>query len=165
MAQEGPAMANDHMIRASDVDREAVVAVLRDAYTAGRLDLEEFDERSTAAYAGRTWGELRKLTEDLPEQPALGSDLPATTRPAITPAHAGPPRSVGPGRRPFIPVLPIFAIWFLITVAAHSPAAAPVAVVALVMMMIFVSSGRRHRHGGTPRNRDGSGPGDNDDAP
>jgi Domain of unknown function (DUF1707) len=164
MAQEGPAMANDHMIRASDLDREAVVAVLRDAYAAGRLDAEEFDERTTAAYAGRTWGELRKLTEDLPEQPALGADLPAQRPPAITPAQAGPPRNGGAGRRPFVPVFPIFAIWFLITVAAHSPAAAPVAVVALVMMMVFLSSGRRRRHGGTPGNRDGRGPGDNHDA-
>ena len=156
-------MANDHIIRASDVDREAVVAVLRDAYTAGRLDVEEFDERTTAAYAGRTWGELRKLTEDLPEQPALGADLPPRT-PAIASAHATP-RSGGAGRRPFVPVFPIFAIWFLITVAAHSPAAAPVAVVALIMLMVFLSSGRRRRHGGTPGNRDGSGPGDNHDAP
>lgn len=158
-------MANDHIIRASDVDREAVVAVLRDAYTAGRLDAEEFDERTTAAYGGKTWGELRTLTEDLPEQPVLGADLPAARPPAIMPPGPVPPRN-GRGR-PFVPVLPIFAIWFLITVAAHSPAAAPVAVVALVMMMVFVSSGRRHRHGGgtSPGPRDGSGPGDNHDAP
>ena len=43
-------MASDHMMRASDLDRDAVVATLRDAYTAGRLTLEEFDERMTAAY-------------------------------------------------------------------------------------------------------------------
>src|SRR6516165_11461741 len=72
-------MASDHSIRASDQDRDVVVAVLRDAYTAGRLTLEEFDERTTAAYASRTWGELRKLTEDLPAQPVLGSDVPGGT--------------------------------------------------------------------------------------
>ena len=49
-------MASDHSIRASDVDREVVVATLRDAYTAGRLTLEEFDERTSAAYASKTWG-------------------------------------------------------------------------------------------------------------
>jgi len=159
-------MANDHMIRASDRDREAVVAVLRDAYTAGRLNAEEFDERTTAAYGGRTWGELRTLTEDLPEQPALGADLPAALPPTVTPA--GPPRERRVGRRPVAPILPIFAMWFLITVAAHSPAAAPVAVIGLVMLMIFLSSGRRRRHGGGP-GRDGyrevRGPGDNRDAP
>ena len=72
-------------MRASDRDREAVVAVLRDAYTAGRLTLDEFDERTSAAYAGKTWGELRVLTADLPETPEMGSDLPrppAPPRPA-----------------------------------------------------------------------------------
>lgn len=71
-------------MRASDRDREAVVAVLRDAYTAGRLTLDEFDERTSAAYAGKTWGELRALTADLPEMPVMGADLsrpPAPPRP------------------------------------------------------------------------------------
>ena len=73
-------------MRASDKDREAVVTVLRDAYTAGRLTLEEFDERTSAAYAGKTWGELRVLTADLPETPEMDSDLPrplAPPRPAL----------------------------------------------------------------------------------
>jgi hypothetical protein len=69
-------MATDDPIRASDNDREVVVAALRDAYTAGRLTMEEFDERTSAAYQARTWGELRKLTIDLPTQPILGADVP-----------------------------------------------------------------------------------------
>ena len=50
-------MASDH-IRASDRDRDAVVATLRDAFSEGRLSLEEFQERATATYAARTWGDL-----------------------------------------------------------------------------------------------------------
>jgi Domain of unknown function (DUF1707) len=69
-------MATDDLIRASDADREAVVATLREAYTAGRLTHDEFDERMAAAYTGRTWGDLRALTVDLPTQPVLGSDVP-----------------------------------------------------------------------------------------
>jgi hypothetical protein len=75
-------MATDDLIRASDVDREAVVATLRDAYMAGRLTMDEFDERMTAAYSGRTWGDLRPLTADLPVQPVLGSDIPGYLQPA-----------------------------------------------------------------------------------
>jgi hypothetical protein len=85
-------MATDDPIRASDADRETVVAALRDAYTAGRLTLDEFDERMTAAYASKTWGDLRQLTIDLPSQPILGTDVPGRrlpTEPAL-PAH--PPR-------------------------------------------------------------------------
>lgn len=63
-------------IRASHGDREAVVAVLRDAYVAGRLTLDEFDERTTTAYAGKTWGELRVLTADLPGTPEIGAEPP-----------------------------------------------------------------------------------------
>jgi Domain of unknown function (DUF1707) len=80
-------MATDDTIRASDVDREVVVGALRDAYTAGRLTLDEFDERVTAAYAGRTWGDLRGLTVDLPTQPVLGADVPGREQPG----PAGPP--------------------------------------------------------------------------
>jgi uncharacterized protein DUF1707 len=68
-------------MRASDMDREAVVAALRDAYIAGRLTLDEFDERTSAAYAGKTWGELRVLAADLPEMPEMGADLPGPPAP------------------------------------------------------------------------------------
>jgi hypothetical protein len=80
-------MATDDTIRASDADREVVVGALRDAYTAGRLTLDEFDERVTAAYAGKTWGDLRGLTVDLPTQPVLGADVPGREQPG----PAGPP--------------------------------------------------------------------------
>src|SRR6185437_12141119 len=88
-------MPSDH-IRASDHDRDAVVATLRDAYTQGRLTLEEFQERTAAAYDGRTWGDLRELTTDLPVQPVLGSDLP----PEAQPAAAWPPGAQFPGGQP-----------------------------------------------------------------
>jgi hypothetical protein len=88
-------MASDDPIRASDADREVVVASLRDAYTAGRLDLDEFDERTSAAYESKTWGDLRQLTIDLPAQPILGGDVPgrpfaSQLPPGQLPAH--PPR-------------------------------------------------------------------------
>src|SRR5215468_5849145 len=83
-------MPSDH-IRASDRDRDTVVATLRDAYTDGRLTLEEFQERTAAAYEGRTWGDLRELTTDLPVQPVLGADLPPPARPPeAQPAAAAP---------------------------------------------------------------------------
>ena len=69
----------DRPIRASDKERESVVDVLRDAYTDGRITLEEFDERTSAAYASKTWADLRELTTDLPVEPVLGADLIATT--------------------------------------------------------------------------------------
>ena len=92
-------MASDH-IRASDHDRDTVVGALRDAYAEGRLSLEEFQERTTAAYAGRTWGDLRELTTDLPVQPALGTDLPEG---ALPPEVLSPAASPDQGQPPGLP--------------------------------------------------------------
>jgi hypothetical protein len=59
-------------IRASDAEREAVAARLRDAATTGFLTLAEADERQAAAYAAVTRDELVPLTVDLPtaQEPA-----------------------------------------------------------------------------------------------
>ena len=73
-------MTTDRAIRASDHDREHVVEILRAQYAEGRLTLEEFDERMAAAYAGKTWGDLLDLTNDLPADVRLGADLAAGTQ-------------------------------------------------------------------------------------
>jgi Domain of unknown function (DUF1707)/2TM domain len=53
-------------LRASDAEREAVIADLRAHAGEGRLALEELDERIERAYAARTRRELAALTGDLP---------------------------------------------------------------------------------------------------
>jgi hypothetical protein len=58
---------DDDQTRASDAERDQVAQRLRDHWAVGRLDEEELDERLTAVYAARTWGELRALTRDLPD--------------------------------------------------------------------------------------------------
>jgi len=68
-------------LRASDADRERVVAVLGEALADGRLTMEEHSERTSRAYAARTLGELTGLTGDLiPEeaQPILVDDRPVS---------------------------------------------------------------------------------------
>jgi hypothetical protein len=58
-------------LRASDADREAVAQRLRAAHAAGQLDVNEIEERLTAAYAAKTLGDLEPLTADLgPAPPA-----------------------------------------------------------------------------------------------
>jgi hypothetical protein len=121
-------MATDDSIRSSDVDREAVVTTLREAYTVGRLTLDEFDERMTAAYASKTWGDLRALTADLPIQPELGTDLPDRQPSSPTaslpskslrpePEPSGEPRSpVGQPRRSPVAILIPVAVWTLLVV-------------------------------------------------
>jgi hypothetical protein len=52
-------------LRASDLDRDRVIALLTDAAADGRLTSDEHAERVERAYAARTLGELAVLTTDL----------------------------------------------------------------------------------------------------
>jgi uncharacterized protein DUF1707 len=63
---------------ASEADREATQAVLKQAYEDQRLTLDEFESRVGRAVAARTQGELAKLTTDLPAAPA--APVPAGPR-------------------------------------------------------------------------------------
>jgi hypothetical protein len=56
-------------LRASDVERERTVELLRRHSVDGRLTLEEFAQRMGAAYEARTRDELDELTLDLPTEP------------------------------------------------------------------------------------------------
>lgn len=53
-------------LRASDAEREAVVAQLRDHAAQGRLSADELAERVERAYAASTRAQLSVLTGDLP---------------------------------------------------------------------------------------------------
>jgi len=57
------------VLRASDDDRDAVLRALERHTAVGRLDLVEFDQRSTAALNAVTLDELAALTSDLPKLP------------------------------------------------------------------------------------------------
>ncbi len=148
-------MATDDPIRASDADREAVVATLREAYTAGRLTLDEFDERTSAAYAGKTWGDLRQLTSDLPAQPVLGTDVPVSPAPSDGPVPAFPPgQSPEPGedadppdlgrrRSPLGFLVPV-AIWVLL-VAHGTVAPGLIFLFILVCTLVSIMASIRRR--------------------
>ncbi len=77
-------------LRASDADREQTVAVLREHALAGRLTVDELDERCEAAYGATTLRELARLQADLPAVPV--------PRPAAAPARRRP---LMPGSRGF----------------------------------------------------------------
>jgi Domain of unknown function (DUF1707) len=79
-------------VRASDEDRERVVAALKEHCAAGRLTLEELPGRVERAYAAATVADLSELTRDLPRAARPGG---APAAPAAT------------GRRPWVPgILP-----------------------------------------------------------
>jgi hypothetical protein len=73
------------VIRVADRDRDAVVHRLQEAFAEGRLDDDEFDQRTRAALTARLSTELAGLTRDLPESAGVAA------RPVVLQA---------PGRRP-----------------------------------------------------------------
>lgn len=66
-------------MRASDADRAATADRLRQHYTEGRLDAQEYDERIDRCYAAKTVDELDDLFVDLP-RPAPRSPEPEAER-------------------------------------------------------------------------------------
>lgn len=52
---------------ASDEDRERVTQELRHNFEAGRLTLDDFNDRLDATFNARTVGELFEITRDLPK--------------------------------------------------------------------------------------------------
>lgn len=80
-------MASDDDIRIGNPEREHVVRVLNDAFAAGYLDMDEFEQRAGAVYLARTRGELRPLLGDLPNGKALfgAADSATAAQPAVPP--------------------------------------------------------------------------------
>jgi hypothetical protein len=78
--------------RASDAERNHAIDRLRTAYVEGRLDQDEFEERSRTALTARSRDQLERLFTDLPSgplSPASASPLPV--RP-LAPGERGPSR-------------------------------------------------------------------------
>jgi hypothetical protein len=89
-----PATAGDSsQLRISDAERHQVSEMLRDAAGAGRLTIEELDERIETVYAAKTYADLVPVTVDLPGAAEI---LPKV---AFTPAPSSSARiqPLGPG--------------------------------------------------------------------
>ncbi len=126
----------DPSFRASDDDRENVVAVLRDQMVAGRLSSAELDERVGLAYAGRTWDDLRRIVLDLPVTIRFADER--------VPAQSAPPYPVyrpRPRRRP-LPAFIVLACLALIVLSDRMISLAPlIAFAVLIAVIAFFASG------------------------
>ena len=92
-------MAEASDVLASDAEREAAVARLREEAAAGRLDTAEFERRIDLAYRAQTRGEPARLA----------ADLPAPAPPAASPRRSAARRRPAAG---FVTVNAVaIAIW------------------------------------------------------
>jgi hypothetical protein len=113
-------------MRLSDADREDAIARLSEHYAVGRLDKDEFDERSDAVWTAKTRADLAPIFADL----------------GPTPAEAARYHRFGPwGRRGWLPLPlgPVLFVLIALTVITHIP------FVLLVVLGCLLLLGRRRR--------------------
>jgi hypothetical protein len=108
--------AEDHPdLRASDLERDRTIDILRDAAGEGRLTFEELADRIEDAARARTRGELALLTRDLPAGRAAATPAPGpgpADAPGAAPAPAASQSSVfGDVRRKGAWIVPPRSSW------------------------------------------------------
>lgn len=118
-------------LRISDADRDRAIERLSEHYAAGRLDKDEFDERSDAVWTAKTGADLAPLFAD------LGPARRDRPRGAWTTSRAGG------GWFP-VPFVPVLFVLVALTAITH----VPFVLLALAGWVLFVrrrSCGPRRR--------------------
>ncbi|WP_233570908.1 DUF1707 and DUF4870 domain-containing protein [Nocardiopsis sp. Huas11] len=102
-------------LRLTHADRDAVAEVLREAYSQGQLDEDEFEERLDTAMRAKLGAELEPLTADLgvapmgasggPEAAAAAKDKPGPKEPLESTSTERVLAGVGHAGNYFFPVL------------------------------------------------------------
>ena len=72
---------SDDTLRASDAERDAVLKSLGDHAAAGRLTLDELEERASRVLSAKTRGELATVTTDLPGDASASVTSARTSKP------------------------------------------------------------------------------------
>ncbi|MGW3964069.1 DUF1707 SHOCT-like domain-containing protein [Amycolatopsis sp. NPDC005003] len=102
-------------LRISDQNRESALAALGEHMSAGRIDIDEYGERSARITAAKTRGELVDIFADLPAPHPVYEDVPqavAAPAPAATPEPARPrtPDNWSPPQRFLAAIFPLTLI-------------------------------------------------------
>jgi hypothetical protein len=99
---------NQADIRVSDTEREDALTKLGEHMAAGRLDIDEYGDRSARVATGKTRGELLGLFADLPEpKPVFGQPAPGT---AVEPRKRTFAEKVSPFGLPIAGILIVGAV-------------------------------------------------------
>ncbi len=123
-------------IRVSDSEREDALGKLGEHMSAGRLDIDEYGDRSAKVTTAKTRGEVLDLFGDLPEpRPAFGRPAPPPAAPAA--------RTPSLGRRVAPVVIPVVAIVLALALLV----VAKLPFFFLLPFVFFAISGAQRRRG------------------
>lgn len=126
-------------IRVSDTEREDALGKLGQHMTEGRLDIDEYGDRTAKVAAAKTRGQVLELFDDLPEpRPTFG-------QPAGPPSLREP-RTVSPAQQ----ILPVLVPIALVMLALGLTFALRVPIFFLLPFIFFFANSRRWRHGHGP---------------
>ncbi|MEV7091469.1 DUF1707 domain-containing protein [Amycolatopsis sp. NPDC051045] len=114
-------------LRISDQNRESALSALGEHMTAGRIDIDEYGERSARITAAKTRGELGEVFADLPAPHPQYDDVPkAVAAPEVAkepePVRSGAPAQWSPAQRfitAFVPLAFLVTIALIATGIAH----------------------------------------------
>jgi hypothetical protein len=129
-------------LRVSDADRDQAIAELSVHFQAGRLTVEELDDRTGRALAARTSGELADLFTDLPRQKA---SVPSAAPDRTTVARTG---SFPLALMPALPIAIIAIVVFGSLFSGHHGGlfAVPVLLVLFIVRRLSGDRRRDYRH-------------------
>lgn len=114
--------AHDDLIRASDADRDKALGLLRDHWLAGRLTLDEYEERCGEAAGARFIDDLRGAIRELP-YPLPEHGVAVAAPPAVgdgQPAAGTAIASVVMGTLALLGLMGSFGMLFLLTLPAST---------------------------------------------
>lgn len=139
----GPASGGSNpALRASDSDRDKILAQLSEHYQAGRLTTAEFDERSGKALSARTLSDLAGLMTDLPAGPGdpAAPAAPVPAQPALARRGLGAPAAA------VLAVLAVVGVIVLLSHTGHHGAGGGWGFIIPALIIARIFAGRRTRH-------------------
>ncbi|MBP2322784.1 hypothetical protein JOF56_003169 [Kibdelosporangium banguiense] len=129
---------SDPEIRVGDAEREEALQALGDHMSAGRLDIDEYGERTARVAASKTRGDLLALFKDLPD-PKPAFLPPATVQASPMPEPSTPaPRPTTPvGARIYAAIVPV--AWIVAAVLFFAVKTPFIFALPVIVMMVGAS--------------------------
>ncbi|MEW2499119.1 DUF1707 SHOCT-like domain-containing protein [Amycolatopsis sp. CA-161197] len=130
-------------LRISDQERESALNALGEHMSAGRIDIDEYGERSARITAAKTRGELAGLFDDLPApHPVYGGAAPVAA-PAAPPVPAPAPQTAvarpdgwNGGQRAVAALVPLVWIATIALIATSTLPAWPLVIAPIALSII-----------------------------